>query len=69
MSFEEQMSELCLHFSYFEILNSSSFLLPLTIAKFLYPKARNLLNSTWQWKRPFVRIPLVVDVTICAILQ
>ncbi|KRY55945.1 hypothetical protein T03_1768 [Trichinella britovi] len=28
-----------------------------------------LFYYNWQWKRPLVRIPLVVDVSECALLQ
>ncbi|KRX38476.1 hypothetical protein T05_11849 [Trichinella murrelli] len=28
-----------------------------------------MIYSNWQWKRPFVRIPLKVDMVVCALLQ
>ncbi|KRX22458.1 hypothetical protein T07_3056 [Trichinella nelsoni] len=28
-----------------------------------------MFYSNWQWKRPLVRIPLMVDVVVCALLQ
>ncbi|KRY34927.1 hypothetical protein T01_14244 [Trichinella spiralis] len=37
--------------------------------QFQYPSDDWMANFNWQWKRPLVRIPLVVDLLVCALLQ